>query len=161
MGLLRATLLLVLAATAGCYRWVPLEGGPVPEGTEVRVRLTDAGADELRRSSGANDGTFTGPLAYWNERLVGVTTTASIQRAGFAPTLLTDTIDVSVAYLAGVDVKVLDRKNTALLTVGIVAGAVGLVFGTRALGGETDIVEGGGPPSEEAVIVRIPFGIGR
>lgn len=161
MSLVRVTMILVLAASAGCYRWVPHEGGPVPAGTDVRVRMTDAGSDAVGRRLGETEGSFTGPLAFWTDQAVAVTTTASISRPGFAPTLVTDTIDIPLAYLAGVDVKVLDRKNTTFLTAGIVVGAVGLVFATRALGGETDIVEGGGPPSEEAVIVRIPLGIGR
>lgn len=160
MGLARLVLLVALTASAGCYRWAPYEGEPLPIGTEVRVRVTNAGADELRRRFGSTDGTLSGPLARWDASQVSVTTTTMIRREGFAPTSVSDTLDVARSLVAGIDIKELDRKNTAFLVVGVVAGAAGLVLATRAFGGET-VPEGEGPPVEESVIVRIPLGIGR
>jgi hypothetical protein len=100
-------------------------------------------------------------MARWDDAQVAVTISTLVRRAGFPPTMITDTLDVARSLVAGIDVKVLDRKDTALMVAGVVGGAAALIFATRAFGGETDLVEGGGPPVEEAVIVRIPFGIGR
>lgn len=160
MGLARLALLLVLTAPAGCYRWTSYEGDPVPPGTEIRIRATNAGAEEIRRRFGETDGAVSGPLARWDDAQVSVTISTLVRRAGFPPTTVTDTLDVARSQVAGIDVKVLDKKNTAFLVTGVVAGAAALVLATRAFGGETDI-EGEGPPVEEAVIIRIPLGIGR
>jgi hypothetical protein len=162
MRMVRATLLIAIAvATAGCYRWVPYEGPPVPAGTDVRLRLTNTASDSLRRVYGPNDGTISGPLARWNDANVSVLTETLITRPGFAATVLADTIHVSAFQMVGVDLKQLDKRKTGFLSAGIVAGALGLVFATRAFGGDSNDNEGGGPPIDESLIVRIPIRIGR
>lgn len=161
MGLARLALLLVVIAPAACYQWTPYDGDPAPVGTEIRVRTTNAGAEEIRRRFGETDGTVSGPVARWDDAQVSVTLSTLVRRAGFPPTMVTDTLDVAQIHVAGIDVKVLDRKNTAFLVAGIVGGAATLIFATRAFGGDNNLEEGGGPPVEEAVIVRIPLGIGR
>ena len=160
MSLARLALLLVLTVPAGCYRWAPYDGDPVPVGTEIRVRATAAGAEDMRRRFGETDGTVSGPVAKWDDAQVSVTISTLVRRAGFPATTVNDTLDVSRSHIAGIDVKVLDQRTTVFLVSGVVAGAAALILATRAFGGETD-VEGGGPPVEEAVIIRIPFGIGR
>lgn len=159
MGLRRAMLLLTLSLSPACYRWVPHEG-TLPAGTEIRVRVTDTGSDDLRRRYGANEGFVSGPLAIWSEDEVAVLAQTLLTRPGFPSTTVTDTVEVPARYVAGIDVKELDGKNTAFFTAGILAGGVGLVLATRWLGGSSEANEGDIPPPEEAIIVRIPLRIG-
>lgn len=157
MRLLRTMLLLSLAVAASCYTWVPHEGARPPAGTDVRVRVTDDGGDELRTIYGPHEGSVAGPLTSWDAENVGILVRTTVQRPGFTATTLTDTIQVPTRLVSGIDVKELDRSRTAWFTAGVVAGSVGLVLASRALSGGDEPNEGGGPPIDEAPIIRIPI----
>lgn len=157
MGFSRSTLLLCLVLSAGCHRWVPHDGTPVPEGTDVRVRVTDAGSDELQSRFGPNDGSVDGPVAYWNTEAIGLLVQSTIRRPGFPATTISDTIPVPSRLVSGVDVKTLDNRRTTALTAGIVLGGLGLVLATRAFGGEAEDGDPTPPPPDASWIVRFPL----
>lgn len=161
MRRLRPILLSALVLAAGCHRWVPVEDGPTPAtGTEVRVRMTDAGSDELGRAWGDNDGILEGPMAYWEETEIGLLLRTSVRRQGFPSTLITDTVAVPADHVSGVDVKEIDNGRTTFLTAGIALGAVALIFATRALGEGHEVGDSDPPPPDASWIVRIPFSFG-
>lgn len=161
MGIVRAVLLVTLVAAGGCHRWVPHDGSPVPAGTEVRVRVTDAGSDDLQRRYGPNDGSLTGPVVAWDSDGVSLLDQTILRRPGFPSTVVSDTISLPANHLAGVDVKELDGKRTALLTAGILVAGGSLVWATRAFGESSGPNEGGPTePPEASIGIRLPLGLG-
>lgn len=162
MGILRTTFLIsAIAVTGGCYRWVPTEQATIPPGAEVRANLTDAGVEEMRRYFGPDITSVEGPLVSWDGRGLSVLSETTLRRAGFPPTVLTDTIQLQPTHLADVAIRELDGKRTALFTVATLGAAAGAVMAALIFGGTAEEPgESGGPPPEASVILRIPFSLG-
>jgi hypothetical protein len=123
--------------SGGCYRYTPIDSPSSALGSEVRVRLTDAGAVTL------------GPLVGNRIELVdGVISSVADSGLTLSVTSTTDRLGVEVPWkgeavlfpnsaLAGVERRSLDRGKSYLvggITAGLVA-AVGIGFGISGSGG--------------------------
>ncbi len=162
MSIFRTTLVIAaLAVTGGCYRYVPADRAGVLPGAELRARLTDAGVEEMRGYFGPNVRSVKGPLASWDREGLALLIETSVQREGFPPTSLTDTIRLLPHYVAGVDLQKLDGKRTAGFTAVLLGGAAAAVLAARAFGGSSEGLDEGGEERPPAMILfRIPFRIG-
>lgn len=162
MRILRSLLVLgAVALSSGCYRWIPAEPGSVPTGALVRAYLTDSGVVEARRTFGPGTGTVEGPLVGWDGSGFSLLVQSSLQRPGFPPTTLTDTVRFQSAHLAEMEMRELNGTRTLLLGVGLAGLGVAALLVAQSVGGESGQPgEGEGPPIEDAVVFRIPFGFG-
>lgn len=162
MSIIRATLVIAaLAVIGGCYRYVPVDRARVLPGTEVRARLTDAGVEEMRSYFGPNVLSVKGPLVSWDGEGLALLIETSVQRAGFPPTSLTDTIRLLPYYVADVELQQLDGKRTAGFTAAMLGVAAAAVLAARAFGGSSEgLGEGEGPEPEAMTLFSIPFRIG-
>lgn len=162
MQKLSPTLILSLLLLAGgCYRYVPTEMGVVPRGSEVRVHLTGDGSEKVRSTLGPNVFSVTGPLVEWNEEGLAFLAELSLSRPGFPATTMPDTIDLLPRDVARVELREIDRKRTAGLTVAIIGVAAAAALVPRVVGGTSkDDTEGGGPGPEAAILFRVPIRIG-
>ena len=162
MSKVLTTLFIVcLAFTAGCYRYVPVERTAAPAGTMLRARLTDAGAEEMRRYFGPGVVEVKGPLVSWNGEGLSLLTESFLRREGFPATTVTETVRLLPQHVAGVDIRELDGARTAVFSVAVLAGAVATICAARTFGGELDDGgEGGDLDPDAAVLFRIPIRIG-
>lgn len=159
MSIVRVALALsAIAATAGCYHWVPTEPSSLPPGTEVRAELTDAGMEEARRYFGPDVEAVEGPLVASDGEGLSLLFTTTLRREGFQPTTLSDTLRLQSRHLADVSRKELHGTKTAWFTAGVIGAAAGAVLAGKALTGSSDDDgEGGGPPTDDAFLIVIPF----
>ena len=158
---LTALFIVCLALTAGCYRYVPVEQAAAPSGTVLRARLTDAGAEEMRRYFGPGVMEVKGPLVSWNSEGMSLLNESFLRREGFPATTITDTLSLLPQHVAGVDIRELDGARTAVFSAALLAGAVATVFAAQIFGGAPeDGGEGGDLDPDAAVLFRIPIRIG-
>ncbi|UCC26465.1 MAG: hypothetical protein JSU98_05045 [Gemmatimonadales bacterium] len=150
-----------LVLSSGCYRWVPTEPRAVSPNAEVRVVLTEAGAEEMTRYFGPDVEAVEGSLVSWDGQGVSLLRQVSVQQAGFMPTTMNDTIRLAPGHLAEVGVKELDGPRTAGFTALVLGTAAAALLVARAVGGSSDDSgEGGGPPiGESSAGFRIPFSL--
>lgn len=153
--------LLLLFFSGACYRYVPLEQFQAAPGSEVRAILTVDGVEELRGTFGPDLTSVGGPLVRWDSEGLGLLTELSISRAGFPATTMTETVQLQPHHIARVELKELDRRRTALFTVGVVGVAAMAIIAPSLIGGETDEPdEGDGTDQDAAILFRIPIRIG-
>jgi hypothetical protein len=159
MRIIRTTLVLTaIAVLGGCYRWVPTEQAAVPPGAEVKATLTDVGVEEMRRYLGPDVTSVEGPMVSWDPGGLSILSVTTLRRAGFPPTVLTDTLRLAPNYTADVAIRELDGKRTAIFTAGALGAAAGAVMAALIFGGNSESPgEGDGPPPEESVVYRIPL----
>ena len=157
-----ACILAVMATASGCYTWVPVEPTAVPVGTEVRAVLTDSGAEGVRQYFGPDVTAVEGPLVSWNREGLRIMAETSVRRAGFMPTVMLDTLVVAQHQLLDLQIQEFSRKRTTWFTVGVVGGTVLAILAVKAFtgGSDEDPGEGGGPPTDDAIVLRIPFSLG-
>ena len=118
----RAGLALALLLTvAGCARWVPIQPGTAPPGSDVRLRLSGEGADRLEELIGTRTVEVTGELIQWEPEVL-VSTAVANPGARVGPGLR-QRIVVDPGDVVGMDVRELDRTRTGLLVGGVVAAA--------------------------------------
>lgn len=162
MNIFRTALVIVaLAVTGGCYRYAPADRLGLVPGVELRARLTDAGVEEMRGYFGPGVLSVKGPLVSWDADGLALLTQTSIQREGFRPTFLTDTIRLLPHYMLGVDRKELDGKRTAAFTASILAGTAAIVLVTRSFGGNSENSGDSEPRDPDAtVLFSVPLRIG-
>lgn len=158
---LTALFIVCFGFTAGCYRYVPIEQAAAPSGTLLRARLTDDGAEEMRRYFGPGVVEVKGSLVSWNGEGLSLLRESFLRREGFPATTVTDTLSLLPLHVAGVDIRELDGTRTAVLSVALLAGAVATIFAAKTFGGEPeDGGEGGDTDPDAAVLFRIPIRIG-
>lgn len=155
-------LLAVLAVSAGCYRYVPVQRSAAPSGARVRASLTDAGRDEVRARFGPDAESLEGTLVDWDENGVAVSLQSYVRRQGFPPTFFTDTVHLLPRHFQVVEVQELDGWRTAGVVSLVAAASVAAAFVPRALGGQSESGEGGdeGDPQDPNahILIRIPLG---
>jgi hypothetical protein len=155
-------LLTLLALSAGCYRYVPVQRSAAPSGAKVRASLTDAGQDEVRARFGPDAVSLEGTLVDWDEDGVAVSLQSYVRRQGFPPTSFTDTVHLLPRHFQGVEVQELDGWRTAGVVSLVAAASVVAAFAPRALGGQSESGEGGdeGDPQDPNahILIRIPLG---
>lgn len=117
--------LILLLAVAGCARWVPAPLGTVPPGTDVRLRLSEEGADHLEELTGRRAVEVTGELVQWEPQVLVSTALATAGARvdpGLRQRLVVDPNDV-----LGIDVREVDRTRTGFLVGGVVAVAASAI----------------------------------
>lgn len=114
------TLILLLTVSA-CARWVPAPLGTVPPGTDVRLRLSEEGAERLEESTGTGAVEITGELLQWEPEVL-VSTALANAGAGVNPRLRQRLV-VDPDDVLAIDVREVDRTRTGFLVGGVVAAA--------------------------------------
>ena len=155
----RAVLIMVLLlAVAGCARWVPAPLGTVPSGSDVRLRLSEGGAQRLEELTGTRAVEVTGELLQWEPEVL-VSTALATAGTRIDPSLRQRLV-VDPDDVVGIDVREVDRTRTGLLVGGVVA-----VAGSAIAWAVVNILQGseGAPstppvdvPSEPFVRLRFP-----
>jgi hypothetical protein len=159
MNMTRTGLTMVLLlAIAGCARWVPAPLGTVPPGSDVRLRLSEDGAERLAESTGTRTLEVSGELIQWEPQVL-LSTVLATAGMGVDPGLRQRLV-VDPDEVLGIDVREVDRTRTGLLVGGVVA-----VAGSAIVWAVVNIIRGseGAPsspptdaPSEPFVRLRFP-----
>lgn len=123
--MVRASLVMALAIMAsGCVRWVPARVGEVPVGTDIRLRLSEEGAEQLEETTGTGQSEVSGQLLQWGSEVM---VSAALQTAGAGAnsSSLRQRFVVDEEHIVGVDIRELDRTRTGLFagTIAVVAGS--------------------------------------
>ena len=123
--MVRASLVMALAIMAsGCVRWVPARVGEVPVGTDIRLRLSEEGAEQLEETTGTGQSEVSGQLLQWGSEVM---VSAALQTAGAGAnsSSLRQRFVVDEEHVVGVDIRELDRTRTGLFagTIAVVAGS--------------------------------------
>ena len=144
--------LILLLTVSGCARWVPAQLGTVPPGTDVRLRLSEVGAEQLEEMTGAGTTEVTGELLQWEpEVLVSTALGPSAMRLdpGLRQRLVLDPDNV-----VAIDVREVDRTRTGLLVGGVVA-----VAGSAIAWALVNIIRGseGAPTPPTTDVPQEPF----
>ncbi len=158
--MVRVSLLMALVIMAsGCARWVPARLGEVPVGTDVRLRLSEAGAARMEELTGASQTEVSGQLLRWDEEVM---VSAALRNAGAGANAsgLRQRFVVERDNIVAVDVRELDRTRTGLFVggVAVVAGsAIVWVVSQLSGGGTAAPTDPPAPgPSEPFARIRIP-----
>ena len=150
--------MVLLLAIAGCARWVPTPLGTVPPGSDVRLRLSEDGAERLAESTGSRRVEVTGELIQWEPQVL-LSTVLATAGMGVDPGLRQRLV-VDPDEVLAIDVREVDRTRTGLL-----AGSVVAVAGSAIAWAVVNIIRGseGAPatpptdaPSEPFVRLRFP-----
>jgi hypothetical protein len=118
----------------GCSQWVPAAIGTAPVGAEVRLRLSDAGADSVEKSTGTRRSEVSGELLRWAEDVM-VSAQSGAVNSGLRQRIILD-----VDHIVGIDLREADATRTKLLIGGLAVG-----IGTSLILTVLKIVEGGSP----------------
>jgi hypothetical protein len=124
-------------ASSGCYRYQPIEAASPALGTEVRVRLTDAGAVSLAPLVGNRIETIDGRISSVADTAVTLSVTGTTDRLGVDVPWKGEQVTFPRAAVASLERKSLDRGKS-YLAGGIAAGllaAVGIGFSITGNGG--------------------------
>jgi hypothetical protein len=149
----RTFLLALVVLLSGCYRYVPARLGAVPEGTEVRLHVSDDGVRRLESIAGMEGRQMAGLLERWADDIV-ISVRVPVAE-GVVDRGLRNRIVLSPSEVIAIDVRERDRTRTAILTAGItgvVGGALIAAF-SGVFGGSRDVDP---PPEEDA---RVPIAI--
>ncbi len=137
----RTSLMMALVVClVGCSRWVPARIGAVPVGAEVRLRLSNEGAERLEESTGTPRAEVSGELLRWAEDVMVSARSPTVD--GTPDRGLRQRVIVDVDDIVGIEVRERARNRSALLGGGMaVLGAGALVLVAKGLFG------GGTPPN--------------
>ena len=126
------------AVSAGCYRYTPIETGAPPAlGTEVRLRLTDAGAVSLAPLVGNRIELVDGRLVSVADTSLTLSVSGTTDRLGNETPWRGEEVAIPRTMLTGLEQRRLDRGKSYLVG-GIAAGfvaAVGIGFTIAGSGG--------------------------
>ena len=149
----RAGLIMVLLlAVTGCARWVPVSLGTAPTGSDVRLRLSEEGAQRLEDLTGRRAVEVTGELLQWQPEVLlstALTNAGTGIDPGLRQRLVVDPDDV-----LSIDVREVDRTRTGLLAGGVVAVAASAIAWAVV-----NIIQGseGAPSTPPADVPSEPF----
>jgi hypothetical protein len=132
--------------TVGCYRLTPIEGA-VPQGNDVRIELTDAGAVRLAPQIGARMAAIDGRTLQSNDSAIVLAVAAVVAQNGRSMPWSQERLSVPRDAVSSLRTRVLDRKKTwivaGLSLVGVLV--LGDLFGLgTGFGGLIGIGGGGG-----------------
>ena len=158
--MVRASLVIaLLIMVSGCARWIPARVGEVPVGTDIRLRLSEEGAEQLEELTGTRQSEISGQLLQWGSEVM---VSAALQSAGAGANSsnLRQRFVVDEEDIVGLDIRELDRTRTGLFAggVAIVAGSAIVWIVSQLSGGGTGAPTDPPPPgpSEPFVRIRIP-----
>lgn len=146
-------------ALGGCYTYQSLESEPMPR-TEVRVRLTGTGQDELLRDRGLSLERIEGRLVEVGEERMALEVNLGANRSIYAATdlqgPLLDTLVFSRSNLRDVDVRSFSAGRTVLLSaIGIAGVASAYSIAVSSSGDGTSSGDDGG---SFLFSIAVPFG---
>lgn len=133
-------LLSLLLATTGCFHYTPVPLSRLPEGGEVRVRLSERGATRLGGGEGNQlahlDRTVEGDLVRVNGEILMVAVPVAARHAApFARSpAMYRRVAIPLEDVLAVELRELDRKKTGIVLAG--AGAAVFAFVLYHFGGE-------------------------
>ena len=129
-GLVRRSAWVLLLA--GCYRYVPLEGAPA--GSDVRLYLTPDGARAVEPVLGPQTRLVAGRLGAEQDGSVAVAVSSTTSSHGITTSWVGDLVTIPRDAIARAQLRVLDRRRTALVAGGVVLAAI-TGFAVMELGG--------------------------
>jgi hypothetical protein len=132
----RIGLAIVLAAAAGCYRYVPLATPQPQSGTYITALLTDSGTAELADYLGPNVASVGGRLVSTSAEELQISVVNVASRAGAEAFWKGETVRVPRRLVSGIQERKLSGSRSSLVaTIGLAAG-VGLLraFGVLSAG---------------------------
>ena len=132
-----ATVAASTIASSGCYRYSPIDPTPAALGSEVRVRLTDAGAVTLAPYVGNRVELVDGRVSSVADTAITVAVTATTERLGVETPWRGELVTIQRSMLAEFRGRSIDRRRSFVVG-GIAAGlvaAVGVGFGLSGSGG--------------------------
>ncbi|MFB6240613.1 MAG: hypothetical protein ABEJ46_03470 [Gemmatimonadota bacterium] len=136
-----ATCALFLGLT-GCYAYTPVEGSPPDAGSEVRLRLNDAGADSVAEQTFlSRPDVVEGELVERRTSGVRVVISRPARRDFVAGGRRTDTVSVPLAGIESTERKSMEVGKTAALV-----GGAGLGLGLAGVALMSAGGGGGGAP---------------
>lgn len=152
------TCLLFLALPA-CYSYSPVEQNAPDAGSEVRLRLNDAGGDRVAEQTFLTDRTVVeGRIVEQSGSRVRVLVSRPARRQFAAGGRMQDTVGVPRSGIESVELKQIETGKTAALFGGITAGAVlvgAAVLNSAGSGGSPS--DGGGTnPLSISIPVSLP-----
>ena len=113
-------------ASGGCYRYTPIDSQAPALGSEVRVRLTDAGAVTLGPLVGNRVELVDGRIASVADTALTLSVTGTTDRLGVEVPWKGEQVSFPRSALAGLERRSLDRGKSYMVG-GIAAGVVALV----------------------------------
>lgn len=116
----RSLLLVFVTIFAGCYRYTPVQLGSVPAGTEVRLHLSDEGAQRIESLTAARQRQVTGTLERWAEEDVVVSVPVPPAQ-GLVDRGLRYRVILMPGEIVSIDVREGHRSRTIALTAGSIA----------------------------------------
>lgn len=158
------TALLMVASSSGCYRYVPMEVGTAPPGTEVRMLVTRAGAQEADMAGALNglEPTLEGTIVAQEGDDLLVRVPVAVRADGFIESKLEQSVRVPMGEIVSFQRRELNTGATALLLTSVAAGGAALfAFIVKPLAGQGN--DGEPPPDEffDIVSFSLPFTLGR
>jgi len=123
--------------SGGCYRYTPIDSQSPTLGSEVRVRLTDAGAITLGPLVGNRIELVDGRIASISDTALTLSVAQTTDRLGSEVTWKGEQVTFPRATLAGLERRSVDKGKSYLvggLAAGLVA-AVGIGFSISGNGG--------------------------
>ena len=141
------------AVLCGCYRYAPVETGAVPEGANVRARVTAAAAERIAPLLGLGEmRVLTGSLVDRNNgALILEVPTAASTGMGSSMQTLYQRVALAPGEVTELETRTLDRTRTAVVVGGLAAAAISIAI--ASLHGEPGIDS---PPTGSPAEHRIP-----
>ena len=145
---IRATGAIAIAAwsavSIGCYRYAPIDAQvPPTSGTEVRVRLTDAGAVSLAPLIGNRIELVDGRLVSVADTSLTLSVTATTGRLGDETPWSGEEVAIPRTMVSGLERRTVDRGKSYLVG-GITAGVVAMAAIGFSIAGSGGGSKGGG-----------------
>jgi hypothetical protein len=144
-----------MAASSGCYKYVPTQLEITPEGEHVQLVVTRQGAIQLAEvtSIDAQVPTLRGTLMSQNDETLMIQVPVTSRREGFHTVPLGQTIRVPTGEILSVERREFDRVGTALLVAGGAGVAGVVIFMIMDAFGEAPTDEP--PPPDESLLSRL------
>lgn len=124
-------------ASGGCYRYAPIDAHAPALGTEVRVRLTDAGAVTLAPYVGNRIELVDGRISSVADTAVTLSVTGTTDRLGVETPWRGERVSIPRSMVGELQYRSLDRRRSWVVG-GIAAGlvaAIGVGFSIAGNGG--------------------------
>lgn len=138
----RRAILLLLAATTGCYSYRPVPATDVPAGQGVRVILSDSGTTALAALLGPSTATVTGRIVGSPPDSYLVAVRETVTRSGREVDWAGEQVAIPRSLISGLEGRYFSRTRTAF---GATALAAVIVVAREAFWGVGGVF-GSGPP---------------
>jgi hypothetical protein len=139
----------VVAASTGCYRYVPgAQSSDLQIGEEVRVRLTSSGSVALQSLVGSDVVAIDGRVTVRSDTAYALAVGATTKKEGDSVVWTGEPVTVPRSAIAGVEHRVLNKRKTVLMSALGIAGAglVAVIVSAVSGGGSSGPDTGTTPP---------------